>query len=155
MNIERIVADFETCKKAAEIGLKLDTVFKFLQNTDTEETIATGQIEELYHTDWQIWRTACPAPTAEEVPLPTKAFRINGLLYFILCNRVEVSFDTAEGNGDFLYENCDNPNEATARLKMAIWLIENVPEARQWYIENGYLNEEQFKAWQESNHERS
>ena len=35
----------------------------------------------------------------------------------------------------------DNPNEATARLKMAIWLIKNVPEARQWYIDNGYLKE--------------
>jgi len=30
-------------------------------------------------------------------------------------------------------------NEATARLKMVIWLVNNFPKARQWYIEKGYL----------------
>ena len=32
--------------------------------------------------------------------------------------------------------------------------FETCKKARQWYIYNGYLNEKQFKAWQESSHER-
>ena len=134
MNVERIVADFETCKKAAEVGLNIKSVFTCYGNNCGDRSFALTE-RPLY----QEWLYEFPAPTAEEVPLPTEAVCINGLLYFILCNRAEVTFDTVKGNGDFIYENCFNPNEATARLKMAIWLIENVPEVRQWYVENNIL----------------
>jgi hypothetical protein len=136
MNVEHIVADFETCKKAAEIGLNIKSVFTCYGNNYGDRSFALTE-RPLY----QEWLEEYPAPTAEEVPLPRKAFKIDGSLYFILCNRAEVTFDTVKGNGDFIYENCFNPNEATARLKMAIWLIENVPEVRKWYVGSGYLKE--------------
>jgi len=147
MNVEHIIADFETCKKAHKMGLRIDTVLKWAtyeeqgqyvisEKKGQHQYVLDGGYKPIDYDDFAI-----PAPTAEEVPLPRKAFKIDGSLYFILCNRAEVTFDTVKGNGDFIYENCFNPNEATARLKMAIWLIENVPEVRKWYVGSGYLKE--------------
>ena len=119
MSFEHIVADFETCKKAAVIGLDIKSVFP---------------------------QYPFPAPTAEEVPLPILedtsqieydwAFNCDRKLIFF-----EKSLWTEKGKETLKRKKIDDFNEATARLKMAIWLIENVPEARQWYIDNGYLKE--------------
>jgi len=135
-NIEHIVADFETCKRAAEMGFKIKTIFHWFKRDDDGEisfTIETKRTDKFPST--------APAPTVEEVPLPTVHMQAK--------TRMTISYVSFNGLGVFweyqsnqhleLYIN--NPNEATTRLKMAIWLIENVPEARQWYIDNGYLEE--------------
>ena len=114
MSVEHIVADFETCKKAAVIGLDIKSVFP---------------------------QYPFPAPTAEEVPLPTVHMqaKTTRTVSYVSFNGIGVFWEYLSNEHIKLY--IDNPNEATARLKMAIWLIENVPEARQWYIDNGYLKE--------------
>ena len=114
MSVEKIVADFETCKKAAEIGLEIKSVFQ---------------------------KHPYPAPTAEEVPLPTVHMQAKTTMTiaYVSFNGLGVFWEYQSNEHLELYIN--NPNEATARLKMAIWLIENVQEARQWYADNGYLKE--------------
>jgi hypothetical protein len=151
MNIERIVADFETCKKAAEMGLKINTIFHWFKRDDDGEISFT--IETKMRADK--FPSTAPAPTAEEVPLPFRIeFKYEKGYYAVRISHWKVTFDTQGGYGKSRHEIKIAPNEATARLKMAIWLIENVPEARQWYVENGYLDEAMFKAWQEANHAR-
>lgn len=80
------------------------------------------------------------APTAEEVPLPKE---INGYDLIIYNNHVAcITYEKQNFCDSFdilVKADIDDDNEATARLKMATWLIENVPEAKQWYIDSGYL----------------
>lgn len=140
MSVEKIIADFETCKKAVGIGLKLNTVFDW----DYDPTWFNGIIH--YNgVNLGIDRShlyTIPAPTAEEVPLPFRsAFKHGKGYYAVQISYWQVAFDTMKGFGKERHEIKIDPNEATARLKMAIWLIEKVPEARQWYVENGYLDE--------------
>ena len=153
-NIEKIVADYETCKKAWEIGLKLwdiegnfNTVFAWWQCLhDYETNIAMqsewdSEVKLFYHKMY-------PAPIAEEVPLPDY-FR-DDINVSVTCDRnyyyVIYTKDNKKKKHQLdrfklgLYAKF---NEATARLKIAIWLIENVPEARAWYVKNNYIIEEE------------
>ena len=136
-NIEHIVADFETCKRAAEMGFKIKTIFHWFKRDDDGEisfTIETKRTDKFPST--------APAPTVEEVPLPfDKIFKYEKGYYEVKISHWVVEFDTSGGFGKSRQAIKTSPNEANARLKMAIWLIENVPEARQWYIDNGYLKE--------------
>jgi len=147
MSVEKIVADFETCKKAAEIGLELDTVFVHDFNHFKEKNVVHLSSEEDYTSSF-------PAPTAEEVPLPTVYMqgKTSTTVSYVSFNGLGVFWK--QDSNEYIELYIDSPNEATARLKVAIQLNENVPKVRQWYVENGYLNEEQFKTWQEANHER-
>lgn len=138
---DKILADYNTCQKAWDIGMRTESLCRWE-----------------YYFDGIIWRTRCvssfepieghfcySAPTAEEVPLPDELFYIESICHCIHFDIKWITFD----NIDIRSNKCAkstalecNPNEATARLKMAIWLIENVPEARQWYVANGYMREE-------------
>jgi len=135
MSAEKIVADFETCKKAAEIGLILDTVFVYDFNPFKEKFVIHISYEEEYTSSF-------PAPTAEEVPLPYRKITVNGEELCIKClpDRIIVFPEhQPKKRTSFFVENYKN--EASMRYDVAIWLIKNVPEARQWYVENGYLEE--------------
>lgn len=161
MNVEHIVADFETCKKAHKMGLRIDTVLKWAtyeeqgqyvisEKKGQHQYVLDGGYKPIDYDDFAI-----PAPTAEEVPLPFRIeFKYEKGYYAVRISHWKVTFDTQGGYGKSRHEIKIAPNEATARLKMAIWLIENVPEARQWYVENEYLKEAKFKQWQEANNER-
>ena len=149
MNIERIVADFETCKKAHEIGLRLDTVLKWAtyeeqgqyvisEKKGQHQYVLNGGYKPIDYDDFAI-----PAPTAEEVPLPWKK-SLNGK---------KISLFQA-GDGISVYDHVkqrtcvscsyddEDKSRATIYLALAIWLIKNVPEARQWYVENGYMKKD-------------
>lgn len=134
-NIEKIVADYETCRKAWEIGLRAQCVFSVWHNTwgDVFDVSINKNIIGIKY----------PAPTAEEVPLWTDA---NNNTHCLWVNNLGIAYkhysDIDFGIIDLKYHVSifnNAMNEATARLKMAIWLIGNVPEAKKWYIDNGYL----------------
>lgn len=167
MSIERIVAEYETCKKASTIGLHLKTIFHWIDITPhmEEGRQAVYCIEEIFPNFHFIQASeeeknsfiidtgfaeytylSLSAPTVEEVPLPDY-FR-NNIDVSITCDRNYYYVIYTKENKKkkhqldrFKYGLYAKFNEATARLKMAIWLIENVPEARQWYVDNGYLKE--------------
>ena len=144
-NIEKIVADYETCKKAWEMGLRLESVFRFFYSKQgiwgTKIELRTGLDSFVGEDSFGFYY---PAPTAEEVPLPDY-FRDN-INISIKCDR-DYCFAIYLKKGKkkkhqldrFRYGLYEKFNEATARLQMAIWLIENVGEARRWYIDNNYL----------------
>lgn len=153
--VEKIVADYETCKAARGMGLRIDTIFKYDENSNL--IITNGD----YGAFWDSEVCSCfdplymfgdliPAPTAEEVPLPM-IFKIDNSNYCVsidlerkcvFCNLIGFDYYEKEViffGGNFGSKFCRN--EATARLQMATWLMENVPEAKQWYVDNGYLVE--------------
>lgn len=158
-NIDKIVADYGTCKKAWEIGLRIESVFWWRESkqqenielvlitrNDVDKTflrVSTGLTSVQYSDDEFI-----SAPTAEEIPLPDidtfykLDIHISGDLRFLSLygdqyNDSEIYYiEIKDKNADI------EINEATARLKMAIWLIENVPETRKWYVENGLIKPE-------------
>mgnify|MGYP001321879091 CR=1 FL=1 len=141
--ITKIVADYDTCRKAHDIGLRIESVFSWiLFQSDPPHVFEQGIILSKNGGHY-------PALTAEEVPFPdTNSFAYylktdisSGFKYTSLCE-YHREHDEEMYVIEIENENMNfKINEATARLKMAIWLIKNVPEARQWYIDNGYLGE--------------
>lgn len=155
-NIKKIVADYETCKKAWDMGLRIESVFAYYH----EDGILSGEPDLFFgnsdktfrsknYTEYEFYKI-CDAPTAEEVPLPM-IFKIDNSNYCVsidlerkcvFCNLI--GFDYYEKEVIFFGGNFGSKfccNEATARLQMAIWLCENVEEARSWYVNNNYLGD--------------
>jgi len=144
MNVEHIVADFETCKKAHKMGLRIDTVLKWAtyeeqgqyvisEKKGQHQYVLDGGYKPIDYDDFAI-----PAPTAEEVPLPWGEFFTHG--FTLASYPPNMAYEVPHASHFYRHDVGDSPNEATARLEMAIWLIENVPEARQWYVDNRYLS---------------
>ena len=147
--IEKIVADYETCKKAWEMGLRAKSVFKY--DDDRNIILTNGNYgaywaandyfgcDPLYTFGEYFF-----APTAEEVPLPT-------FLDLKDCSRRTLLFFDSYGDPVYYAGSVEkyaapkgvseSRNEATVRLMTAIGVIRDVPEAKQWYINNGYLKE--------------
>lgn len=142
MSTEKIVADYETCKKAWDIGLRIESVFGWrVWAIDTDEQ----EQKVIYTPDFN---KDYPAPTAEEVPLPDsdsfdyylKTDVSSGVRYLSLFERCKEE-DEELHCIEIVYKHKKfEINEATARLRMTIWLIENVEEAKEWYIKQGFLH---------------
>ena len=148
--IKKIVAEYEVCKKAWDIGLRVESVFRWHNNHDRfVEFGNANEFNALYYT---------PAPTCEEVPLPKEVgiwvkYGVKAqpdVEGFFNIHKIQTHYDESviiygyqyfEEFSEVESFSFSELNEATARLKMAIWLIENMPEARQWYVDNGYLVE--------------
>jgi len=138
MDTTKILSDYETSKEAYELGLRKQTVFSWHLN---ENPICI--IEEK---GWQ--RELFSAYTAEEVPLPfwkrTNSPIIGQYEIYMHNSGIQYSRLILDDRGFVVDRESSpiisyKPNEATARLKMALWLIENVPEAKKWYIKKGDL----------------
>ena len=137
-SIEKIVADYETCKKAWNIGLRIESVFSYYENSTVVSTLVRlAQSNNLFIDGCELFS----APTAEEVPLPKTINLAENARSFLWFNKSGRAYYLLEG---FVTHQADNvtpkDNEATVRLMMAIWLIENVPEAKQWYKKMGVLH---------------
>jgi len=150
--IKDIQADFETSKKAYDLGLKRETTFYW--HTETEklwvrftdkESDFFRELEDGRAEDGETRAFLIPAYSVEEVPLPTGGITIEGKRSFPVTdlgdNAIKwVFYDKSER--EWLEQDTYtiiDATEATARLKSAIWLIENEPEAKQWYTVSGYL----------------
>ena len=139
-NIEKIVADYETAKKAWEMGLRIESVFRF---SYSKQGIWGTKIELRAGLDSFVGEDSFgfyyPAPTAEEVPLPEQIYYNDKHFKCVTWLGLKATgYENFNDSLDFIGFS-HNPNEATARLQMALWLIENVGEARRWYIDNNYL----------------
>lgn len=136
-NIEKIVADFGTCRDASIVGLQIDSYFSWWRYRCTGEAVFVCESSHWGSEAAIFYDKVLFAPTAEEVPLP---------FIGLTKSRLDIHFGYIEWRQGVVYSHRifvdqDSFGEATARLKMAIWLIKNVPEAKQWYIDNGYLKD--------------
>lgn len=133
-HVKNIVADFETCKEAKELGLKIETVFGW---DDVDKTIDTYDF--MYHN--------IPAPTSEEIKLPHyNEMPIEYIGYQIVYHDNYILFqhewyDGLEVFHVIHYRPEENIviNEATARLKMHIWICKNKKEMLEWYYKKNML----------------
>jgi len=152
--IERIVANNEISKKAYDIGLRIESVFNWAQewnNADTFEKEETPKIIERGKNLFGNEKSLIPAPTVEEVPLPFGE---------VLEGKKISLYEDGQGIGVYNLFQCHrvlsvayrkHGNKATVHLAVARWLIRNIPKARQWYIDKGYLDKAKFNEWLKNN----
>lgn len=147
MLITKIVTDYDTSKKAQDIGLRIKCNADWCKLVDNNISIHTKLEQALYSESREhIEEILCPAPTVEEVPLPIGiTFKIGGtrptncFRARVYSNRIEFSSNISSALTGHIVFYDTVVNEATARLKMVIWLIENIKEVKQWYKNKGYF----------------
>lgn len=144
-NAKKIVADFGTCKKAWDMGLRIiDIEYKFRTVFAWWRCLHDYETEIVQQSEWDseakmFYHKMYPAPTAEEVPLPEQIYYNDRHFKLISWFGLKATgYENFNDNLDFIAFS-HNPNEATSRLQMAIWLIENVEEAKRWYVDNGFF----------------
>jgi len=139
-DIHEVIVDKVVSKTAYDMGFRIKSVF--VHSPRYDDVMTTKGQYSMTHGGIQLHhdKDAYPAPISEEVPLPDIGFDINGDTYIVVVHRNYVIFTSIDNpNYDLYRKHICEPNEATARLKMAIWLAENVQQIRQWCIDNGYL----------------
>jgi len=137
--IKANLADHKTSKAAAAIGLKIESIFRWVAG----KPLLYREFPEL---------TGYAAPLATEIPLPPKIITSydKGYTYVYSFSNKKVYYrvsDVKEDGSlmlrrDFDYgyaHSVDNDNLPTALLKMVVDMVQNVPELRKWFIERGIL----------------
>ncbi len=134
--IEDIVASFELCKMAIEVGLVIDSYCWWVENKNYEKnTIFIGlepKSEQIIY----------PAPTADEIGLP-KVIIVDGREYYITA----IQFPTTN-NKDYYWE-FDYESVGLRKLlkredkKSNVGIAEKLADAmlslKIWLKENGYI----------------
>lgn len=146
-NIEKIVADFGTCRDASIVGLQIDSYFSWWRYRCTGEAVFVCESSHWGSEAAIFYDKVLFAPTAEEVPLPfSVSFKHKEHSYMLRQTNLYLALENTSAPVSYYDEYACNfsvvrPNEASARLRMAIRIIEKIPEAKQWYIDNGYLKD--------------
>lgn len=143
MKLEEQICSLELAKKLKELGIKQESHFKWVQVYHPEHGIGAPHIQwdvtedyndTLIHNDWKMtsWSAFTVAELGELLP---ESININNKdndiifekVTFKTTNKCHYICSLVEDGGyhaDFVEYECSDTNEANARAKMLIYLIE-------------------------------